>query len=65
MDLLSFARGPGLKVALVVFCLGVVWRIVAFALLRVRRDLNEPRASLLKSLGGGLVAVGSRSWPHP
>jgi nitrate reductase gamma subunit len=65
MDLLSFARGTGLKIALVVFCLGVVWRIVAFALLRIRRDLNEPRASLPKSLVGGLVAVGSRSWPHP
>ena len=65
MDLLSFARGPGLKAALVVFCLGVVWRIVAFALLRIRRNLSEPRASLPKSVLGGLVAVGSRSWPHP
>jgi nitrate reductase gamma subunit len=65
MDLLSFARGPGLKVALAVFCLGVVWRIVAFALLRIRHDLNEPRVSALKSLSGGLIAVGSRSWPHP
>jgi nitrate reductase gamma subunit len=65
MDILSFARGPGLKVALVVFCLGVLWRIVAFALLRIRRDLNEPRASLPRSLVGGLVTVGSRSWPHP
>ena len=49
MDVVTFARGPALKVALAVFCLGVLWRIVAFALLRVRRDLNEPRASLLKS----------------
>jgi nitrate reductase gamma subunit len=65
MDLLSFARGPALKVALAVFCLGVLWRIVSFALLRIRRDLNEPRASILKSLGSGLVAVGTRSWPHP
>jgi nitrate reductase gamma subunit len=65
MDVVSFARGPALKVALVVFCLGVLWRIVAVALLRLRRDLNEPRASLLKSLGGGLAAVGTRSWPHP
>lgn len=65
MDLVTFARGPALKFALIVFCLGVLWRIVAFALLRVRRDLNEPRASRLKSLSGGLVAVGTRSWPHP
>jgi nitrate reductase gamma subunit len=64
MDLLSFARGPGLRVALAVFCVGVVWRIVGFTLLRIRRDRSEPRASMLKSVGGGLVAVGSRSWPH-
>jgi len=65
MDLLSFARGTGLKVALAVFCLGVVWRILAFALLRIRRDLNEPRASVPRSLAGGVLAIGSRSWPHP
>jgi hypothetical protein len=64
MDLLGFARGPALKVALAVFCLGVVWRIMGFALLRIRRDLNKPRASILKFLGSGLVTVGSRSWPH-
>ena len=64
MDLLGFARGPALKVALAIFCLGVAWRIVGFALLRLRRDLNEPRASILKYLSGGFVAVGSRSWPH-
>src|SRR5580693_1563597 len=64
MNLLDFVRGPALKVALAVFCLGVTWRIVGFALLRIRRDLNEPRASLPKFLGSGLVTVGSRSWPH-
>jgi hypothetical protein len=45
MDLLDFARGAALKIALVVFCLGVVWRIVGFALLRRRRNLNTARAS--------------------
>lgn len=65
MDLVTFARGPGLAVALVVFCLGVVWRILGFALLRIRRDFNEPRNSLPKSALGGLIAIGSRSWPHP
>jgi len=65
MDLLAFSRGPALKVALVTFCVGVVWRIVGFALLRIRRDLNKPRASILKWMAGGLVTVGSRSWPHP
>lgn len=64
MDLLGFARGPALKVALAIFCLGVAWRIVGFALLRLRRDFNQPRASVLKYLTGGFVSVGSRSWPH-
>jgi nitrate reductase gamma subunit len=64
MNLLDFARGPALKASLAVFCLGVAWRIVGFALLRIRRDLNRPRASVVKYLGGGLLAVGSRSWPH-
>ncbi|HTY50344.1 MAG TPA: hypothetical protein VMB48_11710 [Steroidobacteraceae bacterium] len=65
MDLLGFARGPALKVAIAVFCLGVVWRIVGFALLRIRRDLSAPRRALLKTLGAGAWTVGTRSWPHP
>src|SRR5476651_1702632 len=64
MNILDFARGPALKVSLAVFCLGVTWRIVGFALLRIRRDMNLPRASVVKFLSRGLLAVGSRSWPH-
>ncbi len=65
MDLVNFARGPALKVALVIFCLGVVWRIVSFVLLRFRHNFNEPRNSRVKAALGGVVATGSRSWPHP
>jgi len=65
MDLVNFARGPALKVALAVFCVGVVWRIVAFVLLRYRHRFTEPRNSFLKVLWGGVVTMGSRSWPHP
>jgi nitrate reductase gamma subunit len=64
MDLLGFARGPALKVALAIFCLGVAWRIVAFALLRIRRDFNRPRASVFKYLFDGLLASATRSLPH-
>jgi len=64
MDLLGFARGPALKVAIAIFCLGVAWRIVGFGLLRIRRDFNKPRAPIAKFLVGGLITVGSRSWPH-
>lgn len=65
MDLLSFARGPALKVGIAVFCLGVVWRILGFALLRIRRELSAPRNRLLKTLWGGVLTMGTRSWPHP
>ncbi len=65
MDLVSFARGPAFKFALVVFCAGVVWRIVGFVLLRTHRNFNEPRHGWMKSMLSGLIAVGSRSWPHP
>ena len=40
MDLLSFARGAALKVAIGVFCAGVVWRILGFVLLRIRAHQN-------------------------
>lgn len=64
MDLLTFARGPALKIAIAVFCLGVAWRIVGFALLRIRRDLNQPRVSPLRFSVDGVLAVLTRSWPH-
>jgi nitrate reductase gamma subunit len=64
VDLLHFARGIGLKVALGIFFLGVTWRIVSFALLRIRREYSKPRESVSKYLIGGLITVGSRSWPH-
>ncbi len=65
MDLLGFARGPALEVALGIFCLGVAWRIVGFALLRLRQNHTAPRKGVFAMLGGGLLTVGSRSWPHP
>jgi nitrate reductase gamma subunit len=64
MDLLAFARGPALKVALAIFCLGITWRIVAFALLRIRRDFNRPRAPVFKYLVSGLLTTATRSLPH-
>jgi nitrate reductase gamma subunit len=65
MDLLSFARGPALKVAIGVFFLGVVWRILGFMLLRIRREYSRPRTSLMRYVSAGLFVTASRSWPHP
>lgn len=65
MDLLGYARGPGLKFAVIVFCFGVAWRLVSVALLRYRPTLSEPRVGVARGMAGGLVTMGSRSWPHP
>lgn len=65
MDLLELARGPVLKVALAVFCLGVLWRLVGTGFLRYHRHWSLPRNGFLKALTLGLVVAGSRSWPHP
>lgn len=64
-DLLTFARGPALQFALVVFFVGVLWRIVGITLLRTGKLLSEPRTTLGKALFGGFATMGSRSWPHP
>jgi nitrate reductase gamma subunit len=64
MDLLSFARGPALQFALVVFFLGVAWRLVGITLLRTGKLLSEPRTTLGRALWGGFVTTGARSWPH-
>ena len=34
MTLLEFARGPGMEWALIIFVLGVVWRLTGFLLLQ-------------------------------
>ena len=65
MDLVDFARGPALKVAFVIFFVGVLWRLVNVLLLRHKRNFSEPRQGVGASLIGGLKAIGSRSWPHP
>jgi nitrate reductase gamma subunit len=65
MDLLSVARGPALEVSVGIFCVGVVWRIAAFALLRIRREQSRPRNSVMRYVSEGLLATASRSWPHP
>lgn len=64
MDLLHFARGLGLKIAIAIFCLGVTWRIVSLGLLRIRREYSRPRESMFKYIMGGFISAGTRSWPH-
>ena len=61
MDLLAFARGPGMQWAITVFVLGVLWRLVGILLLRGRRDLSAPRNP---AAWKGLRLIGLRSWPR-
>jgi nitrate reductase gamma subunit len=61
MDLLAFARGPGMYWATTIFVIGVVWRLVGILLLRRKKDLSEPRN---RAAWKGLRLIGLRSWPR-
>lgn len=64
MTLLDLARGPGMDLALTIFVLGVLWRLVGIAMLQYRRSFATPRTSQGESFVAGIVTMGSRSWPH-
>ena len=61
MTLLEFASGPGLKWALWIFVLGVVWRVVGAMFLLSRKNLAKPRE--FNSVAAGVGAIISRSAP--
>ncbi len=61
MDLLTFARGPGMQWAATLFVIGVVWRLVGMLLLRGRKTLSAPRKA---AAWKGLRLIGLRSWPR-
>jgi nitrate reductase gamma subunit len=64
MDLLSFARGPALTVALVVFVLGTLWRLVGVLLRPRMPDLSPAREGAPSKLVGALRAVVHGMWPR-
>jgi nitrate reductase gamma subunit len=64
MDLLSFARGPALTVALVVFVLGTLWRLVGVLLRPRMPDLSPARDGAPSNLVGALRAVARYMWPR-
>jgi nitrate reductase gamma subunit len=51
MTLLDFARGPGMKWALVIFLVGVAWRLVGSFLLARSRDLSKPKGTAYAKAG--------------
>ena len=62
MDLLSLARGPILQASLMIFVLGVLWRIAGILLLRRKPDYTEPRDRA--TWRGALRLIVTRSWPR-
>jgi nitrate reductase gamma subunit len=61
MSLLDFARGPALQWSIVIFLVGVLWRLLGVLLLRTRKDLSEPRKA---AAWKGLRLIALRSWPR-
>jgi len=61
MTLLDFARGPALRWALIIFAIGVVWRLVGMFLLYRDRQLSKARSDA--TVKGGVRAIVMRSVP--
>ena len=61
MDLLTFARGPGLFWAVTIFAIGVLWKLVGVVLLRAKPDLSVARKP---SAWTGLRLILTRTWPR-
>ncbi len=61
-ELLTWARGPGFDIALVIFVVGMLLRAFEIFSLGRKPDLSERRGSRLR---GGLMIQATRSWPRP
>lgn len=60
IELLNWVRGPGLQIALAVFVLGMLVRVLEMWLLRANKDLSVPRGN---GALGGWRTVFTRSIP--
>jgi len=63
MELLDFARGPALAVALAILFGGIAWRLFGIFRLPEKPDYSEPRSTALWA--GRLHGIVSRMWPRP
>jgi nitrate reductase gamma subunit len=61
MTLLDFARGPAMQWSLVIFSIGVCWRLAGIFLLHSKRDWSQPRRKT--ALQDGTRAIVMRSLP--
>ncbi|MHB8622667.1 MAG: nitrate reductase [Sulfuricaulis sp.] len=62
MGLLEFTRGPVLMWSLIIFCVGVMWRLLGVLLLRRKPDYSEARSHAMAS--GAVKAIFRRMWPR-
>ena len=62
MGFLEFARGPALAVSLLVFVLGLAWRLFCIFKRPVKADYSEPRSTAVMT--GATKAIFSRMWHH-
>lgn len=65
MDLLDFARGPAINVALVVLVFGVLWRLGALIFLGKPADRTVPRLGTPGPFAASIREFGRRMVPHP
>ena len=62
MELLDFARGPGLQWATIIFFAGLIWRLLHLFLTLKKTDISEARQD--GEVGGGLRTIFSRFRQH-
>lgn len=65
MDLLDFARGPALSVALTIFVLGTVWRLVGILRLPRFPDLSPARPGAVSATSAAWRSIVRGMWPRP
>jgi len=62
MELLDFARGPGLQIAVVIFVAGLLWRLTHLYFIAKKVDLSEARVG--GEMTGGIRTIFSRFLQH-
>jgi nitrate reductase gamma subunit len=63
MDLLDFARGPALQVALAIFVLGMMWRVISLILMPRTKDKSVPRKDAPMAFFAAIREIIRRSKP--
>ncbi len=65
MELLEFARGPALTIAIAVFLFGTLWRLIGILMLEWRRIHSTPREGAPSEWAAAVTTVFEKMWPHP